>query len=277
MPQYNIVVSSLEEQTSKQQHLEMAATNTAPTVLPGDIGHYLEGMGELPNPFSIPATSTAEANDLPIPPVSSMENLDLAVKWGLLDKHGLNLSLGTCVTRSSHSKSVGISSSTAKLKSTSTINIHKTYSDVTQIDEHNNNINNISTTVEPVHTESVLVDKDGIVKIEIVDEYIIPKGFIKPKKTIKALKIIHKVLESIPQYFPHEFGNVDDEKKLKELNVIEQSAEHIKEFLGHSPSSPFDDIFQDIMGDCHIPYCLPPDAYALTLPLHCLLRTLVTF
>ncbi|KAF9008299.1 hypothetical protein BDQ17DRAFT_1452672 [Cyathus striatus] len=36
MPQYNIVVSSLEGWTSKQQCLEMAATNTAPTVLPGD-------------------------------------------------------------------------------------------------------------------------------------------------------------------------------------------------------------------------------------------------
>ncbi|KAF8990790.1 hypothetical protein BDQ17DRAFT_1433529 [Cyathus striatus] len=260
MSQYNIVVSSLEEQTAKQQHLEMAATNMAPMVLLGDVGHHLEGTGELPNLFLIIAMSMAELNDLPIPPVSSMKNLDLAVKWGLLDKHGLNSSLGTCITRSSHSKSTGVIINKIMNKNKPVDHIIKMYLEVAQLDTSNNT--DTIPISEPPERMSSLVDKDGMVKIEVIGKYKMPDSFIKPEKTVKTLKVTHKALESLPHYFPQEFANTDNEKRLRELNVIKKSADQIKRFFGCSPDLPLNNIFRDIMGDGE----LYLDEYIIPLP-----------
>ncbi|KAF8988996.1 hypothetical protein BDQ17DRAFT_1434773 [Cyathus striatus] len=262
MSQIKLVVSSIEEQTSEPRGSEAAATSVAPMVQPGEVGNTMDGMGETPAPFVIPQADNAVESAVPAPPVFHSDQLNLAVKWGLLDETGLSTSLGTRVTRSSHSKTSDIRNSNKVKDIPVPLSKNKKYSDVARI-------HSICKPVIPTNEEALaeikeppIIDKDRTIKIEVVDEYIEHKGFIKPKKTIKSFGLAREALESLPKYFPIKFGNEGDQKALKEVNVIEHPAATIKEIFGRSPDSPFDDIFHDITGTGE----LYLDEYIVPLP-----------
>ncbi|KAF8986415.1 hypothetical protein BDQ17DRAFT_1436279 [Cyathus striatus] len=99
--QSNVVVNSIEEQTAEHQGSEVAATNISSTAHLGDVGQHQGGTEEVPSPLSKPPTVTVVEEDIITPPTFSIDNIDLVVKWGLLDEHAM-----------------GIMSNTAKLKNT---------------------------------------------------------------------------------------------------------------------------------------------------------------
>ncbi|KAF8982142.1 hypothetical protein BDQ17DRAFT_1438039 [Cyathus striatus] len=259
----------MEEQTAESNDSEVAATSMAPTKVIEDAGQF---MGEhITAPFKNPPAKYMVEQIFEPPAHSSMDEIDLAVKWGLLDVDGMSNSLGTHVMRSLSSKILKFVSRSAVKEASNT----KSYSEVAKpvLEQGNDpphieetpilSVQEVDTPVKPVsHMNKNPMDVNHMIKIEVVDKYIEPKGFVRPKKTVKTLKITCKALDTLPRYFPSEFANDTDCKALRDIDVIEHSIEKIKEIFGRSPNLPFDDIFQDITGTGE----LYLDEYIVLLP-----------